>query len=71
LVVQTTLYEFLEPNEDPVFNKIEKLREGEEIQIDSFSVRRTDKFYEVENDEFHEPFRTLDNCYNFISSNLY
>lgn len=70
MVEQTTLYEFLELNEDPVFNQIEKLREGEEIQIDSFSVRRTAKFYEVESDEFHEGFKTKEKCYSFISSNL-
>lgn len=70
MVEQTTLYEFLELHEDPVFNQIENLREGDEVQIDSFTVRKTDKFFEVENEEFHEPFRTVNKCYSFISSKL-
>lgn len=67
MVLQTTLYEFLDLREDPVFNQIEQLHTGEEIQIDSFRIRKTDKFYEVENDEMHEPFKSLEECYAFIS----
>lgn len=70
MFLQTTLYEFLELTEDPVFNQIEKLRTGEEIQIESFNVRKTEKFYEVENDDVHEGFRTKEKCYSFIISIL-
>lgn len=70
LVLQTSLYEFLDLNEDPIFNLIQSLREGDEIQVESFSVRKTDKFYEIENDELHEGFKTINQCYSFISSNL-
>lgn len=70
MVLQTSLYEFLDLNEDPIFNLIQGLNEGDEIQVESFSVRKTDKFYEIENDELHEGFKTINQCYLFISSNL-
>lgn len=70
LVEQTNLYEFLGLSNDPLFNQIERLGEGEEIRIDSFNIRKTNKFYEVENDEIHEGFKTLSKCYSFICSNL-
>lgn len=70
MVEQTNLYDFLDLRDDPVFNQIESLNDGEEIQIDSFYIRKTEKFYEVENEEIHEGFKTIRKCYSFICSNL-
>lgn len=70
MVAQTTLYEFIGLQDDPVFNLISKMHEGDEIQIDSFAVRKTDKFYEVESGEYHEPFKTIDKCYLLIASKI-
>ncbi|MEK4494479.1 hypothetical protein [Ureibacillus sp. FSL W8-0352] len=66
--VQTNLYQFISLSDDPVFRKINNLKIGDEIQIDSFKVRKTERFYEVENEDLHELFNSLDKCYSFISS---
>lgn len=70
LYIQTNLYEFLNLFDDPVFNKLKNLLIDEEIQIDSFTIRKTNKFYEVENEEMHEAFESLDECYSFLSTHL-
>lgn len=64
------LYEVLGLESDPVYKKINGLKENEEVKIESFNIRKTDKFYEVENEEFHEGFKTKEKCYSFISSKL-
>lgn len=70
MIEQTNLYEFTSLNDDPVFNRIKNLDIGQEIQIEAFNVRKTDKFYEVESEELHEGFKSLVRCYSFISSNI-
>lgn len=70
MLKQTSFYDFINPVTDPVFNQINNLQVGDEIQVYSFKVRRTDIFYEVENDDFHEGFKTVDKCYSFICSCL-
>ncbi|WP_404427287.1 hypothetical protein LG296_01585 [Ureibacillus chungkukjangi] len=70
MVEQTNLFEFLGLKNDPVFNLIEKLREGDKIQIDSFCIRNNGKLYEVESDEYHEGFPTKERCYTFVCANL-
>lgn len=68
--VQTNLYQFISLSDDPVFNRIKDLNIGQETQIDSFKVRKTERFYEIENEDVHEVFNSLDKCYSFVSSNL-
>lgn len=70
MVNQMNLYEILGLDNDPVYQLINSLKENEEVEIDSFQIRKTDKFYEVENEELHEGFKTKEKCYSFISSKL-
>jgi len=69
-VEQTNLFEFIGLGTDPVFNKLERMRTGDEIQIGAYMIRKTRKLYEVETKEVHEGFSQLMSCYSFISSNL-
>lgn len=70
MLIQTNLYEFISLDDDPVFTKIRNLKTGEEIKIDSFNIRKNERFYEIENDELHEVFKSVDKCYTFISSKI-
>jgi len=70
MLIQTNLYEFISLDDDPVFTKIRNLQTGEEIKIDSFNIRKNERFYEIENDELHEVFKSVDKCYAFISSKI-
>lgn len=64
------LYEVLGLEDDPVYKKINSLKENQVVKIESFNIRKTEKFYEVENEEIHEGFKTKEKCYSFISSKL-
>ncbi|RNC98255.1 hypothetical protein [Lysinibacillus halotolerans] len=70
MLLQMNLYEVLGLEDDPVYRKINSLKENDEVKIESFNIRKTDKFYEVENEELHEGFKTKEKCYSFISSKL-
>lgn len=70
MVLQMNLYEVLGLDDDPVYQLIDRLKENEEIEVDSYFIRNTGKFYEVENEELHEGFKTKEKCYSFISSKL-
>lgn len=65
------VYEVIGREDDPVYNLLTNLQENDEIQIDELRIRKTDKFYEVENDDLHEGFKTIERCYEFISSNVF
>ncbi|MDM5333419.1 hypothetical protein QUF56_09290 [Ureibacillus composti] len=68
---QMNVYEVIGREDDPVYNLLTNLQENDEIEIDELRIRKTDKFYEVENDDLHEGFKTIDRCYEFISSNVF
>ncbi|MBM7607556.1 alpha/beta superfamily hydrolase [Lysinibacillus composti] len=68
---QMNVYEVIGREDDPVYNLLTNLQENDEIQIDELRIRKTDKFYEVENDDLHEGFKTIERCYEFISSNVF
>lgn len=67
---QTTLFEFTSLSDDPIFRKLKNIQTGHEIQIDSVHVRKTEKLYEIENDEYHEAFKSIEKCYEFLSNIL-
>lgn len=64
------IYEILGMQHDPIYRMIELLNINEETQIGKHIIRRTDKFYEIENELMHEGFSDLDNCYRFLSALL-
>ncbi len=70
MIHQMNLYEVIGLDDDPVYQLIDRLKENEEIKVETFNIRKTEKFYEVENDNFHEGFKTKIKCYSFVSSAL-
>ncbi|WP_431030038.1 hypothetical protein [Lysinibacillus sp. LZ02] len=64
------IYEIIGLHDDPVYQKLEQLQPDDEILIDAHTVRLTDKFYEVENDDVHLGFKDKIGCYQFLSGLL-
>lgn len=64
------IYEIIGLQDDPIYRSLEQLQIYEEIQIDNHTVRLTDKFYEVENEEIHLGFKDKLCCYKFLSGLL-
>ena len=64
------IYEIIGLQDDPVYRKLEQLQLYEEIEIEAYTVRLTDKFYEVENDDVHFGFKDKIGCYQFLSGLL-
>ncbi|MBB5148637.1 hypothetical protein [Ureibacillus thermosphaericus] len=55
---------------NPIEDKKHKGTRNWKIKIDSFNIRKNERFYEIENDELHEVFKSVDKCYTFISSKI-
>ncbi|MFJ7890407.1 hypothetical protein ACIQYL_20305 [Lysinibacillus xylanilyticus] len=64
------MYEIIGLNDDPLYILIDTLQENEEIVIETHIVRKIDKFFEVENNELHESFKSKIKCYRFIDGLL-
>ncbi|MGE7024150.1 hypothetical protein [Solibacillus cecembensis] len=64
---QLNIFHVIGLNTDPVYNSICKIPNNSEIQIDHNVIRKTEKYFEVENDDEHLLFRTLEECYQFVS----
>lgn len=60
------LFEELGVESDPVYQSIANLQTGDAIKIDGIHIRRY-KFYEIENDFEHTPFKSLISCYRHVS----
>ena len=65
-MLNINLFEELGIELDPIYQKIATLQTGDTIEIDGIQIRR-DKFYEIENDYEHTPFKTLISCYRHVS----
>ena len=65
-MLNMNLFEELGVESDPVYQKIANLQNGDVIEIDGIQIRRN-KFYEIENDYEHTPFKTLISCYRHVS----
>lgn len=70
MIDNINMYEILGLSDDPIYVLIDKLKENEEVIIESHIIRRTEKFFEVENTELHESFTSKMKCYRFIDSLL-
>lgn len=57
-----------EQNIDSVYMALNQLSENDEILIDKYTIRKTDKFYEIENGDLHECFSEKDECYQFLNN---
>lgn len=64
---QLNIFHVIGLNTDPVYNEMCKIQTNKEILIGQNVIRKTEKYFEVENDDEHLLFKTLDDCYQFIS----
>ncbi|MGE7944085.1 hypothetical protein ACQKNB_18570 [Lysinibacillus xylanilyticus] len=64
------IYEIMGVSFDPVYMALQQLSGNEEILIDKYTIRKTDKFYEIENGDLHECFSEKEECYHFLNNLL-
>ncbi|WP_223557118.1 hypothetical protein [Lysinibacillus sphaericus] len=62
------IYEIIGVSYDPVYMALLQLRSKEQILIDKYTIRETDKFYEIENGDLHECFSEKEECYQFLNN---
>lgn len=66
-MINVNIYEIIGLNEDPLY-ELYKLHDNDEIKIGRLTIRKTEKFYEVENEDFHENFIEILGCYQFLNT---
>ncbi|MFJ5766845.1 hypothetical protein ACIP9C_15955 [Lysinibacillus sp. NPDC093210] len=64
------IYDIIGVSIDPIYEALNRLCENEEILIGKYTIRKTNKFYEIENKNLHECFKEKENCYQFLSNLL-
>jgi len=69
-VENVTMYEIIGVSNDPIYEALKQLSENEEILIGKYKIRKTAKFYEIENHNVHECFKEKEECYQFLNKNL-
>lgn len=69
-VYQLNIYDVTNLLDDPIYQQLQNFNIDEEIQVENFIIRRTQRFYEIENDYMHEGFMELVKCYQFLSTLL-
>lgn len=62
-----SIFEFADIELDPVYVKVAALQNGEEVVIDGYQIRAGEKFYEIESEQEHLPFRDLMSCYRHLT----
>lgn len=68
---QYNLYDYLDKQEDQLYQKLKNIHPGDKIIIESYTVRlNVYKLYEVINSESETAFSSLEDCYTFLSSSL-
>ncbi len=68
LMINMNIYEIIGLNADPLYEQLYKLKDNKEFKMGRHTIRKSDKFYEVENDDLHEIFKDVIKCYQFISN---
>lgn len=66
-IVNVNIYDIIGVSFDSVYMASQQLRSNGEIPIDKYTIRKTDKFYEIENGDLHECFSKKEECYQFLS----
>lgn len=64
------IYEIIGFSIDPIYEALTQLIDNEEVVIGKFTIRKTTKFYEIENINVHECFKEKDCCYQFLCNLL-
>ena len=61
-----TMYEIIGVSSDPIYKALNHLRENEEVRIGKYTIRKTAKFYEIDNHNLHECFKEKEDCYRYL-----
>ena len=64
------IYEIIGVSNDPMYEALNQLADNDEILISNYTIRKTPKFYEIENKHLHECFKDKEDCYQFLSKSL-
>ena len=68
MIQQTCLFDFLNIETDPVYQKIQFLNKGDQVVITPFIVQYTEfGIYEISSNDIHEPFNNLNDCYKALN----
>ena len=67
-IVNVNIYDIIGLTFDPIYMALQKLNDNEEFLIDKYTIRKTDKFYEIENGDMHECFIEKEKCYHVLSN---
>ena len=70
MMENVTMYEIIGVSIDPIYEALKQLSENEEILIGKYKIRKTAKFYEIENHNVHECFKEKEACYQFLNKIL-
>lgn len=62
------IYEIIGVSLDPIYQALNQLHDDQEILIGKHTIRKTAKFYEIENDRLHECFKEKERCYQVLSN---
>lgn len=68
MIEQNTIYDYLDKGNDPIYQKLMQLENGDSIVLEGIEVElNVFGLYEVSSSTyFHEGFSDLDRCYKFI-----
>lgn len=61
-----SIFDFLNVEGEELYAAIQQLHINDLLQVNGYEVRRTEKFYEVESDAEHLPFRTVEECSRYL-----
>lgn len=68
---QSTIFDFLSNENDPIYVKVKKVDETKSLRIGKIKISKNNLgFYEIESESIHEQFSNLDTCYSFICNNI-
>src|SRR5699024_12689496 len=68
---QTHVYEYLEKENDPLYNEILSLQVNQSVDVQGIMITRTAfEMYEIESKAFHEGFTSSQSIYKRVSAIL-
>lgn len=68
---QCNIYQYLEQDQDPLYQALKHLSKGQTVQTDEFAITYNQfGLYEVTTPETEIPFSSCGECYKFISRRI-
>lgn len=63
---QLSIYHYLDYEDDELYRKILNLKIGESMYFNEMKISKYENHFEVENHMYHEPFKTILECYEWL-----